>query len=238
MKTALVTGGSRGIGAAVARRLAADGYRVAVNYHFARAQAESLAEELGGIAVQADVSDSAQVQKMVDTVLEKFCQLDILVCNAGVAWQGLLQDMRDEEWRKVLGTDLDGVFFCCRAVLPHMIGQKSGKIVTMSSMWGQVGASCEAAYSAAKAGVIGLTRALAKEVGPSGISVNCVAPGVIDTEMNQKLGQEALAELAEETPLGRLGTAADIAGCVSFLCSPAADFVTGQVLSANGGLVI
>ena len=112
MKTALVTGGSRGIGAAVARRLAADGYRVAVNYHFARAQAESLAEELGGIAVQADVSDSAQVQKMVDTVLEKFCQLDILVCNAGVAWQGLLQDMRDEEWRKVLGTDLDGVFFC------------------------------------------------------------------------------------------------------------------------------
>ncbi|MCI5704518.1 elongation factor P 5-aminopentanone reductase [Candidatus Pseudoscillospira sp. SGI.172] len=238
MKTALVTGGSRGIGAAVARRLAADGYRVAVNYHFARAQAESLAEELGGIAVQADVSDSAQVQKMVDTVLEKFCQLDILVCNAGVAWQGLLQDMRDEEWRKVLGTDLDGVFFCCRAVLPHMIGQKSGKIVTMSSMWGQVGASCEAAYSAAKAGVIGLTRALAKEVGPSGISVNCVAPGVIDTEMNQKLGQEALAELAEETPLGRLGTAADVAGCVSFLCSPAADFVTGQVLSANGGLVI
>ncbi len=238
MKTALVTGGSRGIGAAVARRLAADGYRVAVNYHFARAQAESLAEELGGIAVQADVSDSAQVQKMVDTVLEKFCQLDILVCNAGVAWQGLLQDMRDEEWRKVLGTDLDGVFFCCRAVLPHMIGQKSGKIVTMSSMWGQVGASCEAAYSAAKAGVIGLTRALAKEVGPSGISVNCVAPGVIDTEMNQKLGPEALAELAEETPLGRLGTAADVAGCVSFLCSPAADFVTGQVLSANGGLVI
>ena len=238
MKTALVTGGSRGIGAAVARRLAADGYRVAVNYHFARAQAESLAEELGGIAVQADVSDSAQVQKMVDTVLEKFCQLDILVCNAGVAWQGLLQDMRDEEWRKVLGTDLDGVFFCCRAVLPHMIGQKSGKIVTMSSMWGQVGASCEAAYSAAKAGVIGLTRALAKEVGPSGISVNCVAPGVIDTEMNQKLGPEALAELAEETPLGRLGTAADIAGCVSFLCSPATDFVTGQVLSANGGLVI
>lgn len=238
MKTALVTGGSQGIGAAVARRLAADGYRVAVNYHFARAQAESLAEELGGIAVQADVSDSAQVQKMVDTVLEKFCQLDILVCNAGVAWQGLLQDMRDEEWRKVLGTDLDGVFFCCRAVLPHMIGQKSGKIVTMSSMWGQVGASCEAAYSAAKAGVIGLTRALAKEVGPSGISVNCVAPGVIDTEMNQKLGPEALAELAEETPLGRLGTAADVAGCVSFLCSPAADFVTGQVLSANGGLVI
>lgn len=238
MKTALVTGGSRGIGAAVARQLATDGYQVAVNYRSSRDRAEELAEELGGIAVQADISDSVQVRKMVDTVLEKFCQLDILVCNAGVAWQGLVQDMEDEAWRKVLGTDLDGVFFCCRAVLPHMIGRKSGKIVTVSSMWGQVGASCEVAYSAAKAGVIGLTRALAKEVGPSGISVNCVAPGTIDTEMNQNIGLEALAALAEETPLGRIGTAGDVAACVSFLCSPAADFVTGQVLSVNGGLVI
>lgn len=238
MKTALVTGGSRGIGAAVSRRLAADGYRVAVNYRAAQSQAEALAEELGGIAVRADVSDSAQVQKMVDTVLEKYCQLDILICNAGVAWQGLVQDMGDTEWRKVLGTDLDGVFFCCRAALPHMIGRKSGKIVTVSSMWGQVGASCEVAYSAAKAGVIGLTRALAKEVGPSGITVNCVAPGAIDTEMNRNLGPEALAALADETPLGRIGTAGDVAACVSFLCSPSADFITGQVLSANGGLII
>ena len=238
MKTALVTGGSRGIGAAVARQLATDGYQVAINYRSSRDRAEELAQELRGIAVQADISDSVQVRKMVDTVLEKFCQLDILVCNAGVAWQGLVQDMEDEAWRKVLGTDLDGVFFCCRAVLPHMIGRKSGKIVTVSSMWGQVGASCEVAYSAAKAGVIGLTRALAKEVGPSGITVNCVAPGTIDTEMNQNIGPEALAALAEETPLGRIGTAGDVASCVSFLCSPAADFVTGQVLSVNGGLVI
>lgn len=238
MKTALITGGSRGIGAAVARRLSADGYRVAVNYHSAQAQAEALAKELGGIAVRADVSDSAQVQKMVDTVLEKFCQLDILVCNAGIAWQGLIQEMKDETWRKVLGTDLDGVFFCCRAVLPHMIGRKNGKIVTVSSMWGQVGASCEVAYSAAKAGVIGLTRALAKEVGPSGISVNCVAPGVIDTEMNQNLDPGALAALLEETPLGRIGTAEDVASCVAFLCSPEADFITGQVFPINGGLVI
>lgn len=238
MKTALVTGGSRGIGAAVARRLSADGYRVAINCRADQARAEALAEELGGIALRADVSDSAQARKMVDTVLEKFCQLDILVCNAGVAWQGLTQDMGDEAWRNVLGTDLDGVFFCCRAALPHMIGRKSGKIVTMSSMWGQVGASCEVAYSAAKAGVIGLTRALAKEVGPSGITVNCVAPGVIDTEMNRNLDPEALAALGEETPLGRIGTAGDVASCVSFLCSPAADFITGQVLSVSGGLVV
>ena len=237
-KTVLVTGASRGIGAAAARRFAAAGYRVAVNYDRSKAQAEALAAALGGIAVHADVSDPAQVSSMVDSVLEKFCQLDILVCNAGVDWQGLLPDMTDADWKRVMGVDLDGVFYTCRAVLPHMIHRKSGKIVTISSMWGQVGASCEAAYSAAKAGVIGLTKALAKEVGPSGITVNCVAPGVIDTAMNQALPPEALAELAQETPLGRIGTAAEVAESVFFLCSPAADFLTGQVLAPNGGLII
>jgi 3-oxoacyl-[acyl-carrier protein] reductase len=143
-----------------------------------------------------------------------------------------------EDYRRVMGVDLDGTFYCCKASLPQMIRQRSGKIITVSSMWGQVGGACEVAYSAAKAGVIGLTKALAKEVGPSGIQVNCVAPGVIDTEMNQSLGPQALAELAEETPLGRLGTAEDVAGCVSYLCSPAADFLTGQVLAPNGGFII
>jgi len=238
MKTALVTGASRGIGAAVSRRLAAAGVRVALNYRVRREPAESLAAQLDGLAVQADVSDSVQVRKMVDTVLEKFCQLDILVCNAGTAWQGLTQDMTDGEWRHVMGVDLDGVFYCCRAALPHMIARKTGKIVTVSSMWGQTGGSCETAYSAAKAGVIGLTRALAKEVGPSGITVNCVCPGVIDTEMNQNLDPQALADLAGETPLGRLGTPEDVAECVWFLCSDAGNFLTGQVLSPNGGLVI
>ncbi len=238
MKVALVTGGSRGIGAAVVRRLAKDGYTVAVNYVSSRTQAEDLAEEVGGTALRADVSDPLQVRAMVDTVLEKFCQLDILVCCAGVAWQGLTQDMGPEEYRHIMGVDLDATFYCCQAALPQMIRQKSGKIVTISSMWGQVGGACETAYSAAKAGVIGLTRALSKEVAPSGITVNCVAPGVIETDMVKPLGPQTLGELAEETPLGRLGTPEDVAECVSFLCSPGADFLTGQVIAPNGGLVI
>ncbi len=238
MKVALVTGGSRGIGAAVVRRLAKDGYTVAVNYVSSRTQAEALAEEVGGAALQADVSDPPQVRAMVDTVLEKFCQLDILVCCAGVAWQGLTQDMGPEEYRRIMGVDLDGTFYCCQAALPQMIRQKSGKIVTLSSMWGQVGGACETAYSAAKAGVIGLTRALSKEVAPSGITVNCVAPGVIETDMVKPLGPQTLSELAEETPLGRLGTPEDVAECVSFLCSAAGDFLTGQVIAPNGGLVV
>ena len=238
MKVALITGGSRGIGAAVARKLYGDGYTVVVNYGRSRAQAEKLAGELGGLALQADVSDPVQVRAMVDTVLEKFCQLDILVCCAGVAWQGLTQEMSGEEYRRVMGVDLDGTFYCCQAVLPQMIRQKTGKIITVSSMWGQVGGACEAAYSAAKAGVIGLTKALAKEVAPSGVTVNCVAPGVIDTDMVRSLGAETLADLAEETPMGRLGTPEDVAECVSFLCSPAGDFFTGQILAPNGGLII
>ena len=237
-KIALVTGGSRGIGAAVARRLAHDGYTVAVNYTSSREKAEALAAETGGLALHADVSDPAQVGAMMDALLERFGRLDALVCCAGVAWQGLTQDMTDADYRRVVGVDLDGTFYCCRNALPPMICQKSGKIVTLASMWGQTGGSCEVAYSAAKAGVIGLTKALAKEVAPSGITVNCVSPGVIDTDMVKPLGPEALAALAEETPLGRLGTPEDVASCVSFLCSPAAGFLTGQVLSPNGGLVI
>ena len=237
-KIALVTGGSRGIGAAVARRLAADGCTVVVNYRDAQAQAEALAAEIGGLALQADVSDPVQVGNMIDTVLEKFCQLDILVCCAGIAWQGLTQDMSETDYRRLMAVDLDGTFYCCQKVLPPMIRQKSGKIVTVASMWGQTGGSCEVAYSAAKAGVIGLTRALAKEVAPSGITVNCVSPGVIETDMVKPLGPEALADLSAETPLGRLGTPEDVANCVSFLCSPAANFLTGQVIAPNGGLVI
>ncbi len=235
MKTALVTGGTGGIGAAVCRRLAADGVTVAVGFRAHRAEAEALAREIGGAAVLCDVTDPAGVQKAIDNVLEKFCQLDILVCNAGVAWQGLLQEMDDGAWRGLMAADLDGVFHCCRAALPAMIRAKSGKIVTISSVWGTRGASCEAAYSAAKAGVVGLTKALAKEVGPSGITANCVAPGVIRTQMLQHLGPQDLQELAEATPLGRLGAPEEVAEAVAFFCSDAAGFITGQVLGVDGG---
>ena len=238
MKTALITGASRGIGAAVARRLHADGYTVALNYQRSRAEAEALAADLQGIALPADVSDPAQARALVEAVLKHFGRLDALVCSAGVAWQGLTQDMGLEEYRRVMGVDLDGTFYCCQAALPPMLHRKEGRIVTLSSMWGQVGGSCEAAYSAAKAGVIGLTRALAKEVGPSGITVNCIAPGVIDTEMNARLSAEDLAALAGETPLGRVGTPEEAAAAITFLASDEASFLTGQVVAPNGGLVI
>lgn len=238
MKTALVTGATGAIGSAVCRRLARDGVKVAVGYHADPRTAQGLARELDGMAVYCDVSDPQSVQKAVDNVLEKFCQLDILVCNAGVAWRGLLQDMTWEDWRRVMAVDLDGVFTCCRAALPSMISRKSGQIITISSMWGEVGASCEAAYSAAKAGVIGLTRALAKEVGPAGVRVNCVAPGVIESRMNADLEPQDFAALAEDTPLGRIGAPGEVAEAAAFLCSDAAGFITGQVLGVNGGFII
>ena len=242
-RTVLITGASRGIGAACARRFAAAGDRVVVNYHRSEAAAQALVEEIrsaGGTAaaIRADVGDPEQVRAMVDNVLEKFCQLDILICNAGVAKQQLFTDITDQDWRGIFRTDVDGVFYACRAVLPHFIHRKAGSIVTLSSMWGVTGGSCEVPYSAAKAAVIGLTRALAKEVGPSGIRVNCVAPGVIDTEMNGNLSPEDLEALREETPLERIGRPEDVAESVYFLSSPAAGFITGQILSPNGGILI
>lgn len=214
-----------------------------INYHTSQEKARALAGELEALGVPVglypcDVSQRDQVEEMLAAFLRDFGRIDVLVCNAGIARQELFTDITDEGWRRMLGVNLDGVFHCCQAALPDMLHRKAGKIITLSSMWGQVGASCEVAYSAAKAGVIGLTRALAKELGPSGITVNCVAPGVIETEMNGLLSQETKAALAEETPLERLGTPQDVAEAIWFLASQGGDFFTGQVLSPNGGYII
>lgn len=233
MRNVLITGASRGIGAATARAFAALGDRVIINYNKSKEEAERLASETGGTALQADVSDSQAVKNMFD----KAGRVDILVNNAGIAGFYMLDAMSDDEWNKMINTNLNSVFYCSRAVLPQMIQRKSGAIVNISSMWGICGSACEAAYSAAKAGVIGFTKALAKEVGPSGIRVNCIAPGAIDTDMNKSLDSETIAALCEETPLGRMGTPEEIAKAIVYLADENS-FITGQVLSPNGGLVI
>ncbi len=239
-RTVLITGASRGIGRACALAFAKAGYRVAVHYHRSKTQAEALVQQLQAMgcdaaAFPADISCSAQVNQMVRDASAFLGHIDVLVCSAGIAKQQLFTDTTDADWHDILATDLSGVFYACRGVLPGMITQGSGRIITVSSVWGVRGASCEVAYSAAKAGVIGLTKALAKEVGPSGITVNCVAPGVIDTDMCACFDAETKAALAEETPLGRLGTPEDVAESILFLASPAAGFLTGQVLGVDGG---
>ncbi len=243
MRTVLITGASRGIGAACARAFAKAGFDVAIHYCRSAEKAEALARELSGcgvraVTVQADVSDSKQVKAMFDEVYGAFGHIDALVNSAGVAHVGLLTDMTDDEWDRLIGADLSGTFYCCREALREMLRAHSGVIVNIASMWGEVGASCEAAYSAAKAGVIGLTKALAKEVGPSGIRVNAVSPGVIMTDMMAGFTGEDLAALRDETPLNTLGAPEDIADAAVFLASDKARFITGQVLSVNGGFVI
>jgi len=233
-KTALITGASRGIGAAAAEALAADGWDVVINYLHSEKAAQTLAGRLGARTVRADISDEQQVDRMFDTVGD----VSLLVCCAGIAHSGLVTDMTAEEWRRLFAVNIDGVFYCCRRAIPSMVRAQKGGIITVSSMWGLTGASCEAAYSATKAAVIGYTKALAKELGPSNIRVNCVAPGVVDTDMNAALTPEDIAALCEETPLGRTAQASEIADVIAFLASEKAGFITGQVISANGGFVI
>ncbi|MBQ3264501.1 MAG: 3-oxoacyl-ACP reductase FabG [Ruminococcus sp.] len=243
MSVVLITGASRGIGAACARAFARAGYDVAVNYHHSKEKADALVDEITAfgvraVAVCADVADSGQVKGMFAAVRSQLGEVNILVNSAGIAHTGLLTDMTDGEWDRLIGADLSGTFYCCREALPDMIRAHSGVIVNIASMWGEVGASCEAAYSAAKAGVIGLTKALAKEVGPSGVRVNAVSPGVIMTDMMAGFSEDDIAALKDETPLNTLGTPGDIAEAALFLASDQARFITGQVLSVNGGFVI
>ncbi len=236
-KTAYITGASGGIGGEIAKKLHAAGCRVALFWHSDEAAA-ALAETLGegAAAFRCDVADFASVDSAFAEAEAALGAADILVNNAGAALFGLLQDCADADFDRVVGVNLKGVFNCCKRALPAMISAKSGAIVNISSMWGVAGASCEAVYSASKAGVVGLTKALAKEVGPSGITVNCVAPGVIDTKMNARLTPETKASLAAETPLGRIGTPADVADAVAFLADAA--FITGQTLGVDGGFIL
>ena len=233
-KRVLITGGSRGIGRETAFAFYEKGYNVVINYNKSAEQALSAAKETGGIAIQADVSDYAQVEEMIS----KIGHVDILVNNAGIAQQKMLCDITGEDWDDMFNINVKGMFNCVKCVLPGMINKKQGKIINISSIWGISGASCEVHYSASKAAVIGFTKALAKEVGPSGINVNCVAPGVIMTDMNAQLDRETLDMLINETPLNRLGTARDVADTVVFLASDKAGFITGQVISPNGGFLV
>lgn len=235
----LITGGSRGIGAQTVKIFYNKGYDVAFCYHTAEYAADELVASLPGVVgIKANLADAQEVFCMTTQALSAFGRIDALVLNAGISLQKLLPETSCEEWDEIFAINLRSMFLCCRSLLPDMIARKSGAIVTVSSMWGQSGASCEVAYSAAKAGVIGFTKALAKEVGPSGIRVNCVAPGVIDTDMNSALSQNDIACLCDETPLGCIGTAEQVARAIYALASPESSFITGQVLGVNGGLVI
>ncbi len=243
MPNVLITGASRGIGAACAVEFARRGWGVALHYHKSERAAEGLAAWIRGqglpaVAVQGDVAEEGDVLSCTALALRELGALDALVCNAGIDHDGLISQITGPEWRRLFGVNVDGVHYCCRAILPHFLERQSGSIVTVSSMWGQVGASCEAAYSATKGAVIAYTKALAKELGPSGIRVNCVAPGVIETDMNARLSREDLDALAEETPLGCIGAPEEVAKAVYFLASGEASFITGQVLGVNGGFVL
>ena len=243
MSTVLITGASRGIGAACAAAFGKAGYDVAINYNHSKDKAETVAAKLRQLgvrscAVRADVSDSAQVSAMFDAVRRELGSVDVLVNNAGIAMYGLLTDMSDSDWDRMISSDLSSVFYCCRAALPDMIRSHAGVIINIASMWGEVGASCEAAYSAAKAGVIGLTKALAKEVAPSGVRVNAVSPGVVMTDMMSGFTEDDIAALRADIPLGTLGKPEDIARAVLYLASDEARYITGQVLSVNGGMII
>ena len=237
-KNVLIIGGSRGIGAATVRLFASLGYAVAFTYCASDAAASALAEETGALAIKADSASYSEIDRAIDVFHSALGSVDILVANAAVSEIGLFTDLTEDTWAHLRAVNLDGPMYYVKRLLPDMIAKKWGRVLLISSMWGQVGASCEVPYSTAKAGLIGLTRALAKEVGPSGITVNCIAPGLIDTEMNAALSPRDLDALCEEIPLGRLGTAEEVAALALFLSGEGGSYITGQVIAPNGGMVI
>ena len=241
----LITGGSRGIGAATVLEFARAGYDVAFTWNSREDAALDVVQQAqalnpGGrfVALHADVSDSAQVNAAVQEALQQFGSLQALMCCAGIAQQKLFTDLTDEDWHRMMGVDLDGVFYACRAVLPGMIRQKYGRILLVSSMWGQTGGSCEVHYSAAKAGVIGLTKAVARELAPRGVRVNAVAPGFVETDMTSKLTEKVRAATEERIPLKRMARPEEVAGVVRFLASDAAAYITGEVVRVDGGMAM
>jgi 3-oxoacyl-[acyl-carrier protein] reductase len=237
----LVTGSSRGIGAQIARTVAAAGARTVINYHSSQQQAMQLLAELTEqgyqvMAVQADISQGREVEGMFAQIADKWGSVDLLVNNAGISLKGLLTETSEEEWQQVMDINLKGAFLCCRRVLPGMIRNRFGRIINIASIWGLRGASCESVYAASKGGLIALSRSLAMEIGPSGITVNVIAPGPVDTDMlSQELDSDERALLCEEVPLGRLASPDDVASACLFLLSPAASYINGQVLGLDGG---
>ncbi len=241
MKTVLITGGSRGIGKCIAENLAKEGYNVVLNYNKSEKQAKEIQKNLEaqGIRIEiykADVSKREEVKKMVKFILNKFENIDVLINNAGIAKLQMFNDITDDDWNEMIGTNLNSVFYTIQETLPNMIHNKNGCIINISSIWGLVGASCEVAYSVSKAGIDGMTKSLAKELGLSNIRVNSIAPGVIDTEMNSNLDNAIKEEIKNETPLNKIGKPIDIYRCVKWLIED--EFTTGQVISPNGGYVI
>ena len=237
-KVVFITGGSRGIGACAVKAFAEASYKVAFTYLKSENEALCLSKSTGALAIKADASSSKEMSDAIKRACEELGHIDILINNVGISEFSLFTDISDDMWHRMIDTNLSSAFYASRAVLPQMINRKDGCIINVSSMWGQVGASCEVHYSASKAGLIGLTKALAKEVAPSGIRVNCVAPGAIDTEMNACLSDEAIEEIKNETPLGRLGTPEEIANILLFLADERSSFITGQIIGANGGMII
>ncbi len=242
-KTVLVTGGAKGIGADVCRKLALKGYSVAIHYNTSKKEAFELKDDILSLGVdaevfKADITNSSEVKRMFNAIDARFGELFGLVNNAGISEQALFTDITDEMWENMLSTNLSGAFYCSREAVRRMLKNKDGKIVNIASMWGEVGASMEVHYSASKAGLIGLTKALAKELGPSGINVNCVSPGVVNTDMMKEFSPADVAVLKDETPLNRIGEPIDVANAVAFLISRSSDFITGQVLAVNGGFII
>ena len=236
-KVILITGASRGIGREIAEKLVQEGYQVIANYNKSKEKAEELKKEYSNIDIyQADVSKREEVHKMVKYIIDKYKKIDVLINNAGISISGLFTDVTDEEWNKIINNNLYSVFCTTQEVLPNMIMRKQGCIINISSIWGLVGSSCETIYSVAKAGVDGMTKSLAKELGPSNIRVNSIAPGIIDTEMNNCYTSEEIEAIKEEIPLERIGKKVDIAKCVDWLIDD--EYTTGQIISVNGGWVI